>query len=78
LNVEQSIIKLELENQMVDLIEFLPKSQADVLKMRIFEDLSFQEIAENEGISINTALGRMRYALMNMRKLIDKHQLVVA
>lgn len=78
LNVEQSMIKLELENQMVDLIEYLPKSQGDVLKMRIFEDLSFQEIAENEGVSINTALGRMRYALMNMRKLIDKHQLVVA
>lgn len=78
LNVEQSMIKYELENQMVDLIEYLPKSQGDVLKMRIFEDLSFQEIAENEGISINTALGRMRYALMNMRKLIDKHQLVVA
>lgn len=78
LNIEQSLIKFELENQMVDLIEYLPKSQGDVLKMRIFEDLSFQEIAENEGVSINTALGRMRYALMNMRKLIDKHQLVVA
>jgi RNA polymerase sigma-70 factor, ECF subfamily len=78
LNIEQSMIKFELENQMVDLIKYLPKSQGDVLKMRIFEDLSFQEIAENEGVSINTALGRMRYALMNMRKLIDKHQLVVA
>jgi len=77
LNVEQIIIKDELETQMVDLVNFLPKSQRDVLEMRIFQELSFQDIAEQEGISINTALGRMRYALMNMRKLIDKHQLMV-
>jgi len=77
LNVEQSMIKQELESQMVDLIEYLPKSQRDVLKMRIFKDLSFQEISEQEGVSVNTALGRMRYALMNIRKLIEKHQLMV-
>ena len=45
--------------------------------MRLFQELSFKDIAENEGISINTALGRMRYALINLRKLMDKHQLVV-
>ena len=77
LNIEQLIIKDELETQMVDLVRFLPKSQRDVLEMRIFQELSFQDIADQEGISINTALGRMRYALMNMRKLIDKHQLMV-
>lgn len=77
LNIEQSIMKEELESQVVELVEYLPKSQHDVLKMRIFQDLSFQEIAELEDISINTALGRMRYALMNLRKLIDKHQMMV-
>lgn len=45
--------------------------------MRIFHDMSFKEIAESENISINTALGRMRYALINLRKLIDKHGIVV-
>ena len=62
---------------MVDLVRFLPKSQRDVLEMRIFQELSFQDIADQEGISINTALGRMRYALMNMRKLIQEHQLMI-
>jgi RNA polymerase sigma-70 factor (ECF subfamily) len=75
-NVQEQITYDELENQMVDLIEYLPKSQKDILKMRIFQDLSFKDIAEMEDISINTALGRMRYALMNLRKLIEKHQLV--
>jgi len=77
LNIEQLIIKDELETQMVDLVRFLPKSQRDVLEMRIFQELSFQDIADQEGISINTALGRMRYALMNMRKLIQEHQLMI-
>jgi RNA polymerase sigma-70 factor (ECF subfamily) len=75
-NVEEQLTYDELENQMVDLIEHLPQSQKDILKMRIFQDLSFKDIAEMEDISINTALGRMRYALINLRKLIDKHQLV--
>jgi RNA polymerase sigma-70 factor (ECF subfamily) len=75
-NVQEQITYDELEHQMVDLIEYLPKSQKDILKMRIFQDLSFKDIAEMEDISINTALGRMRYALINMRKLIEKHQLV--
>ncbi|MCF8415292.1 MAG: sigma-70 family RNA polymerase sigma factor [Crocinitomicaceae bacterium] len=75
-NIEQKITYDELEKQMVDLIEFLPATQKEILKMRIFQDMSFKDIAESEDISINTALGRMRYALINLRKLIDKHQLV--
>ncbi|MES2799915.1 MAG: sigma-70 family RNA polymerase sigma factor [Bacteroidota bacterium] len=75
-NIEQQIIYDELESQMVNLIEHLPTTQRDILKMRIFQDLSFKDIAESEDISINTALGRMRYALINLRKLIDKHKLV--
>ena len=63
---------------MVGLIEHLPENQREILTMRIFKDMSFKEIADLENISINTALGRMRYALLNLRKLIDKHQLVTA
>jgi RNA polymerase sigma-70 factor (ECF subfamily) len=76
-NIEEFITREELETQMVDLVEFLPQTQREILKMRIFEDLSFKEIAEKQNLSINTALGRMRYALINLRKLIDKHNLVV-
>jgi RNA polymerase sigma-70 factor (ECF subfamily) len=66
----------ELENQMVSLIDHLPEVQKEIIKLRIFRDMSFKEIAELKEISINTALGRMRYALINMRKLIEKHNLV--
>jgi RNA polymerase sigma-70 factor (ECF subfamily) len=76
-NIEQSITRGELESQMVELVEYLPDTQRDILKMRIFQDLSFQDISEMENISINTALGRMRYALINLRKLIEKHEMLV-
>ncbi|MFN5984905.1 MAG: RNA polymerase sigma factor [Fluviicola sp.] len=76
LNVEQQITRDELETQMVDLIQYLPESQREIIDQRIFQDLSFKEIADMEGVSINTALGRMRYALINLRKLIEKHNLV--
>ena len=66
----------ELETQMVNLISHLPDPQKEMIEMRIFQDMSFKEIAELEDISINTALGIMRYALINMRKLIDKHKMV--
>lgn len=66
----------ELETQMVNLISHLPNPQKEMIEMRIFQDMSFKEIAELEDISINTALGRMRYALINMRKLIEKHKMV--
>ena len=75
-NVEQQMTRDELETQMVSLIAHLPDSQRDIVEKRIFQDLSFKEIADMEGISINTALGRMRYALINLRKLIEKHHLV--
>ena len=61
---------------MVGLINYLPDVQKEIIKLRIFNDMSFKEIAEKKDISINTALGRMRYALINMRKMIDKHNLV--
>ena len=76
-NVEEEMTRVELESQMVDLIEFLPQSQSDILKMRIFKEMSFKDIADFEGISINTALGRMRYALINLRKMIEENDLVI-
>ena len=56
-------------NDVVHLINFLPPTQQKVIRMRYFEDLSFKEIAEKTDVSINTALGRMRYALLNMRRI---------
>lgn len=75
-NIQEVMSYEELEKQMVGLVDHLPATQRDILKMRIYNDMSFKDIAEAEDISINTALGRMRYALINMRKLIEKHQLV--
>ena len=67
----------ELESQMVELLDHLPTMQREIVQMRIFQDLSFKEIAEMKDISINTALGRMRYALINLRKLIETNRIVM-
>lgn len=75
-NIEDELVHNELISQMEELINHLPASQRDILNMRIYKDMSFKNIAEKENISINTALGRMRYALINIRKLIKKHNLV--
>ncbi|NQZ35315.1 MAG: sigma-70 family RNA polymerase sigma factor [Crocinitomicaceae bacterium] len=74
--IEEEMSQVELEQQMVELIGHLPETQRDILRKRIFKEMSFKDIADEEDISINTALGRMRYALINLRKLIDKHNLV--
>jgi RNA polymerase sigma-70 factor (ECF subfamily) len=76
LNMESRMIKDQIDSDVIKLLEELPEDQKEVLKMRIFLDMSFKEIADNTGVSINTALGRMRYALINLRKLIDKHQII--
>ncbi|PWH81576.1 RNA polymerase sigma factor [Brumimicrobium oceani] len=75
-NIEDEIVHNELVSQMVELIDHLPDSQRDILNMRIFKEMSFKDIAKKENVSINTALGRMRYALINIRKLIEKHNLL--
>ncbi len=76
-NIESQIITNQVESDLRKLIEELPADQKEVLVMRMYQDLSFKEISELTGVSINTALGRMRYALMNMRKVIDKHKIVL-
>jgi RNA polymerase sigma-70 factor (ECF subfamily) len=77
LTVENQMITDQVEKDLKKLIEELPQDQKDVLVMRIYQDLSFKEISELTGVSINTALGRMRYALMNLRKVIEKHQIIL-
>jgi RNA polymerase sigma-70 factor (ECF subfamily) len=77
LNAENKIIKTQVENDVRRLVDELPADQKEVLLMRMYQDLSFKEISEKTGVSINTALGRMRYALINLRKVIDKHNIVL-
>jgi len=77
LNVERQLIKNQIDSDLVVLIEELPADQKDVLVMRIYKDMSFKEISENTGVSINTALGRMRYALINLRKIIEENNIVL-
>lgn len=77
LNAEKSMIKGQVENDVRRLIEELPADQKEVLMMRIYRDMSFKEISEQTGVSINTALGRMRYALINLRKVIEKHNIIL-
>ena len=68
-SVEDSMSNEQVLADVVHLIDLLPLSQQKVIRMRYFEDLSFKEIAEQTNVSINTALGRMRYALLNMRRI---------
>jgi len=77
LNAEKQIIQEQIFDDVRELINELPEEQKEVLIMRMYKDMSFKEISDNTGVSINTALGRMRYALINMRKLIEKHKIIL-
>lgn len=76
-NIEDILIKDQIINDVKKLISLLPQNQREVLEMRYYQDLSFKEISEMTGVSINTALGRMRYAILNMRKLIEDNQMTL-
>lgn len=78
LNVEAQIIKNQIESKATSLLEYLPTEQREVLEMRIYADMSFKDIADQTGVSINTALGRMRYALMNLRKIIVEKDIILS
>ncbi len=75
--IEQLSIKAQIEQDARKLLNYLPEEQKEVMLLRIEEDLGFKEIAERTGVSINTALGRMRYALINLRKIIAKNNMVL-
>jgi RNA polymerase sigma-70 factor, ECF subfamily len=77
LTIENKLISDQVAKDLRQLVEELPADQKEVLMMRLYQDMSFKEISEATGVSINTALGRMRYALLNLRKVIDNHQIIL-
>ena len=77
-NAENNLINKQIVNDLQKLILELPLDQKEVLNMRIYRDMSFKEIAEATGVSINTALGRMRYAIINLRKMVIDNQILLA
>lgn len=75
--IENVLITEQVEADLTRLLDELPADQKEVLVMRMYQDLSFKEIADITGVSINTALGRMRYAILNLRKLIEKNKIIL-
>ena len=76
--IETKIIKTQINSDLKKLIDELPEEQKNTVIMRLNFDMSFKEIAELQDISINTALGRMRYAIINLRKMIDEKKIIVS
>ena len=76
-NAMDTMVQEEVLAELRQLIPALPEEQRAVVKMRLEQQYSFKEIAEETGVSINTALGRMRYALINLRRMVDEQQLVL-
>ena len=77
-NVEDKMVAEQIQSDVRRLVEQLPDEQREVVKMRYYYGMSFQEIADQTGVSINTALGRVRYALINMRKLIRDNNVILS
>ena len=77
LTIENKLISDQVTKDLRQIVKELPDDQKEVLMMRLYQDMSFKEISEATGVSINTALGRMRYAVINLRKVIDKHQIIL-
>jgi RNA polymerase sigma factor, sigma-70 family len=75
--VEEEMVREQLMCNVARMVDFLPDTQQEVVRMRFYDDLSFKEIADKTGVSINTALGRMRYALINMRKMAEENNMVL-
>lgn len=75
--VETNIIEQQKSDQIRKMLDYLPEVQREVIILRFYEDMSFKEIAEKTGVSINTSLGRMRYALINLRKMAQEHNLAL-
>ena len=77
LDAEKGMIKEQIESDLRRLINELPEDQKNVLVMRMYQDMSFKDISKKTGVSINTALGRMRYALINLRKVIEQKNIIL-
>ena len=76
-NVEEQLILSQIHEDLKNIIVFLPENQHEIIKMRFYDELTFKEIAELTNTSINTTLGRMRYALMNIRKIIAENKIIL-
>lgn len=74
-NVEDDMVQEQVFADIKKLVKHLPDNQREVLEMRYYQDMSFKEIADLTGVSINTALGRMRYAILNMRRMADENRM---
>lgn len=77
-NIENDIISLQIRDDIRKLVSKLPDNQKEIIIMRFYHDMSFKEIAEITGTSINTALGRMRYAIMNLRKMVNDNRIILS
>lgn len=76
-SIEEQMVKSQIHNDVRKLLDYLPEEQKEVLYLRCYSGLSFKDIAEHTDVSINTALGRMRYAIINMRKIIEEKKVVL-
>lgn len=76
-NVENRYVNDQIMTDVKNMMNMLPPTQREVVFMRFYQDLSFKEIAEMTGVSINTSLGRMRYAILNMRRMTKEHNIVL-
>ena len=76
-NIEEQLISRQIQDDLMKMLKYLPENQQEVVKLRFFDGLSFKEIADQTDTSINTTLGRVRYALINLRKIMLEHQIIL-
>ncbi len=76
-NIEERLISQQIQDDLMRMLVFLPENQQQVIKLRFFDGLSFKEIADQTETSINTTLGRVRYALINLRKIMEEHHIIL-
>jgi len=76
-NIEERLISKQINDDLLKMLQYLPENQQEVIKLRFFDGLSFKEIAEHTDTSINTTLGRVRYALINLRKIMEENNIIL-
>ncbi|KFF75869.1 RNA polymerase subunit sigma-24 [Chryseobacterium sp. P1-3] len=76
-NIEDQLVSNQIQEDLLKMLQFLPLNQQEVIKLRFFDGLSFKEIADHTDMSINTTLGRVRYALINLRKIMDENNIIL-
>lgn len=76
-NIEERLISQQIQQDLMKMLIFLPENQQEVIILRFFDGLSFKEIADQTDTSINTTLGRVRYALINLRKIMEEHKIIL-